>query len=868
MDILHKVAAPALALRRALVGDLATERYVAGNGNLSSLVPTLPTPPAEPFEALPPVPVQVPTTRTLPAKYGSASPTRKTKRKGSRSPMRKVKSRSKSKSKGKGNGKTALHSAPAEIGNAMDADACSRVVTLAKYQVDLVRRFAAQCRTQPGGLFLHRMGSGKTLSGLALLHNLPRGGRKIVLSPAGITSNFEFVPDPGKSLDVLMKNDVFKMYPTQASAAAHARELHIVTYTPKAGYDSIVDLLAGRSMSGVSLDTYFDGAYVLADEAHNLLRFMGTEEARARITAALERAARVYLMTGTPIVANMSDIGRLLGIVGRLPPTIMPVEDNAFKAMFFHRTWAGFAKEVATNGLYTLSNVAFKALMMYMSINLLSPLVAQFWAAPSWLNLLQTMTAVMSTEETKVGLTAASGYWWLAETVTGTAVFSAQTALQRYIATREYRELDAPQFLRAAAKYVTFFDYELVAPEDQLNFPKKSQVPLGIAYTAFQARLLCRMMAPRMLTSMDRAAMAMSPSEDPSDERTFFKYARAVGNASPDWYKYGTWWNNAAARWEAVRIAGTPGPDSETPFECPKFAAAARLLLEHAVRGNPRMTARQVRYLPVVYSSFDELGFRRFGAYLTARGMQYLTFHEADPPAHRARMLELANMRYTPAPEAALTDLRALGNTPVCVLLHPAITEGLSFTDAPSLIALETIDGYGTQEQVYGRILRRYPRRFVSQTARAIKTVYQLFGTWPSLGAAQRGAFSEWAVQYNGGLTGVWQVSLYRDKFASKSPEMDAMARNEEQRALLDTLAHAFIKNDDAAEGALCDAKRGGKPVCRVCLQGDCDCVSYGPQDKPCPDVAEPLALKSDPLFAGCTQAAHEVRMYKGTTKR
>jgi len=43
---------------------------------------------------------------------------------------------------------------------------------------------------------------------------------------------------------------------------------------------------------------------------------------------------------------------------------------------------------------------------------------------------------------------------------------------------------------------------------------------------------------------------------------------------------------------------------------------------------------------------------------------------------------------------------------PMCVLLHPDIKEGLSFTMQPEMMVLEVPQGYGNQEQIYARIIR------------------------------------------------------------------------------------------------------------------------------------------------------------------
>ncbi len=49
---------------------------------------------------------------------------------------------------------------------------------------------------------------------------------------------------------------------------------------------------------------------------------------------------------------------------------------------------------------------------------------------------------------------------------------------------------------------------------------------------------------------------------------------------------------------------------------------------------------------------------------------------------------------------------------PICVLLHPAVMEGASFTHNPAMIVLEPVNGVGKQDQVYARVLRAYEKPF------------------------------------------------------------------------------------------------------------------------------------------------------------
>jgi hypothetical protein len=68
------------------------------------------------------------------------------------------------------------------------------------------------------------------------------------------------------------------------------------------------------------------------------------------------------------------------------------------------------------------------------------------------------------------------------------------------------------------------------------------------------------------------------------------------------------------------------------------------------------------------------------------------------------------------------------------VLIHPTLTEGLSFTFNPALVVLEVPMGYGVKEQIYARVVRTLPASFVqseglSKTNRYPKTVRQYIST-------------------------------------------------------------------------------------------------------------------------------------------
>jgi hypothetical protein len=162
-----------------------------------------------------------------------------------------------------------------------------------------------------------------------------------------------------------------------------------------------------------------------------------------------------------------------------------------------------------------------------------------------------------------------------------------------------------------------------------------------------------------------------------------------------------------------------------------KFAAALQQILQD------RST---YHYLPVFYSNFDRYGFRLFSAFLTQLGFYHLVIHPDDPTEVRQELIRLANLPhrkfiqdttitthptfpYRPMTYAEVEpkDLERLGLdrfrtnadkdrlVPVCVVLHPDLVEGVSFSLSPSLILNEPANSFGKSQQLYARIIRALP---------------------------------------------------------------------------------------------------------------------------------------------------------------
>ena len=174
-------------------------------------------------------------------------------------------------------------------------------------------------------------------------------------------------------------------------------------------------------------------------------------------------------------------------------------------------------------------------------------------------------------------------------------------------------------------------------------------------------------------------------------------------------------------------------------FTCPKFEEVLKLIT--ACRNKNH-------FIPLVYSNFDKYGFQLFSAFLNNRGFKHLIIHSSDEFAEtNQKILNLSQQPFprigTPRPSdtrladiwdkelnaeiehykeyinaypklktdqdkknALLKLVEERNYIPMCVLLHPDIKEGLSFTVQPEMMVLEVPMGVGNRDQIYARIIR------------------------------------------------------------------------------------------------------------------------------------------------------------------
>ena len=172
-------------------------------------------------------------------------------------------------------------------------------------------------------------------------------------------------------------------------------------------------------------------------------------------------------------------------------------------------------------------------------------------------------------------------------------------------------------------------------------------------------------------------------------------------------------------------------------------------------------------YLPIVYSSSDLIGLNLFAAFLdnklklTSQNKEpfewknkpYLVLHDIDNKSHQGdiqknsfgKTYKIMKKDKDPTVHLIKTIIRCLQlnkqipheivnifNTefnlykePLCMLLHPLMTEGFDAKFNPSVILLDTAKTYSDFEQICGRVLRTYSPAYEECPN---KMIYQFLG--------------------------------------------------------------------------------------------------------------------------------------------
>ena len=110
-------------------------------------------------------------------------------------------------------------------------------------------------------------------------------------------------------------------------------------------------------------------------------------------------------------------------------------------------------------------------------------------------------------------------------------------------------------------------------------------------------------------------------------------------------------------------------------------------------------------YLPVIYPPTTEImnGFCKF---LDSTKYKYIWLDNNLDPITHEKQVQYGQILTFPIREFTVNPDTV--NDPICLILAPNNKEGFSFTFNPILIALGMSETAGDEEQIYGRILRKY----------------------------------------------------------------------------------------------------------------------------------------------------------------
>jgi hypothetical protein len=305
----------------------------------------------------------------------------------------------------------------------------------------------------------------------------------------------------------------------------------------------------------------------------------------------------------------------------------------------------------------------------------------------------------------------------------------------------------------------------LLDPTKALDMPKAIVQVRNLTYTENQLSILREMFSGELreeykeILNLDKYE---SKSPDVKQKYKFFRsYGRMIGNFSEDILKYYTVVNEDGTDYDVFeRSTGKKvEPLPNGLFGCPKFEdclenlislrSASNTMDAHDLPAEESDDALEFRiekyenhvaklesldkssseektikvphphlkegkqFLPLVYSYTEDYGLSLFCMFLKSKGYKYVLCHTNQTSEELSRRINQTKSKDTdtvtnPGFEP-ITDSNK-DSVPLCVLIHPSMTEGYDFVYNPAIFVLEPCNTFGDQEQVYGRILRSYKK--------------------------------------------------------------------------------------------------------------------------------------------------------------
>lgn len=430
-------------------------------------------------------------------------------------------------------------------------------------------------------------------------------------------------------------------------------------------------------------------------------------------------------------------------------------------------------------------------------------------------------------------------------------------------------QLDSKAIVEASKRYVSFFDYES-APIDargikpSQSFPKKVVEPaIDVLLDDFQfARLVSVFVSRGSVYGRDaefvtqtRKLLGLTEADSFEDLSTFKKYMPAISNLSPDMLTLktrlvsegnggldGDIMRGQYKRYHAIDSSGRAVKKLGV-FGCDKFDKVVQLLRgirdnakglfgAYAVQSGPGgykkftnpkpVKTPEARYLPIVYSNYDRNGLQIFSAYLESIGEKHFVYLSTDSNDRRNFLEDQCIIRRWNT---------GASDEPLCVLLHPSIRESLSFTHSPALICLEQISGFGYQEQVHARILRKY-NSDQNEEDRPVKHIFQVTSSTKSKDAVI-------GLKYKKRWFNVYMKEVGRNALTYQTLDSRMLPYEDDVESILvrdnNLQSNVFTQLADRfknySDMELADDCRR-KDLCTPCIKGqcsDCTCKDLGP---------------------------------------
>jgi len=548
------------------------------------------------------------------------------------------------------------------------------VIQLLPNQLIPIRYLVSKCKNQHGLLINHMLGGGKTNIGVYLAKNYP-DKKFVVLLPKGFENIW---------IDSANKIDV---------------EIYKFVY-----YE---DLQSFTKEKIENLTSIFNESILVADEAHNLLKIIESfsrpsdyfsedyeepkkknyagkyedekikisNEQKSGLSGFLDTfkvAKKILLLTGTPIIDNITDIRWLINIsAGK---RVAPYNEIDFKKKYF--------KPEIVNGILNgwIQKILFSSFMgikifsnmyrinftniEYFQGELSSLIMKTLKDTGSYLDKINPSSFTKSLS--LVGATSGKSWMDIVSDTSGKEILAGIilaaivskgliitfTALKTIYEKNTYDTLE-PKKLKDLSSYISFY-----SNEKSKDFPSIKIIKSPVKYTDFQLELWTRVVYG--LNISDKESFDLGLNKNMTDAELF----------KPDYIHESKYVRNG-------RIIGNLAG---------KFSGKEKIPIKFQ---NILSIYKKTPVSTVVYSNFYEQGILLLSQFLTKNKIKHTIFTPFLSSKQRIEILEdFKNKKIT------------------FLLLHPLYFEGLSIPGARIFHILEPMDKYHKMKQLYARVSR------------------------------------------------------------------------------------------------------------------------------------------------------------------